>query len=63
MIKKKIYCKPTLLYVDIAMNDLCAGSVCTNVDLNAVKIKQMTKKSKTTVLKDGASSGMWDSSF
>ena len=60
---KKIYCKPSVQYVEIAMNDLCAGSVCTKVDLNAVKIQKMNKKSKTTVLKDGASSGMWDTTF
>ena len=63
MKEKTKYCKPSMTYVQITLNDLCAGSVCTSIDLNSVKIQQMNKKSKTKVLKDGDSKNMWDSKF
>ena len=56
---KKQYQKPTITFVTIVTNDLCAGSICTTIDLKTIPIQK--KKSKTYVLYDSEKN--WDSKF
>lgn len=60
---KKIYTKPTIQYVDIITNDLCAASACNTIDINTSALRQMQERHKTYSLKDGASKDMWDTKF
>ena len=55
------YIKPTYKIVEIIMNDLCAGSVCSHIDIKIEKIQK--SRHKTYVFREGETKGMWDSNF
>lgn len=61
--KKTTYTNPKMKFIDIVINNLCAGSTCTTINLDAIKIKEMDTRRKTFSLKDGNSENMWDTKF
>lgn len=63
MEKKRNYSKPSAQYIDIITNDLCAGSVCTTIDLTTIQLQEMKTRNRTYTIKNGSSENMWDSSF
>ena len=61
--KKKKYVKPGFELVSIELNDLCAASVCTTIDMSSVKLRKMDERRKTYTLSSGDSKNMWDTKF
>lgn len=61
--KKRKYVKPNFELIDIEVNDLCAASVCTTIDMSSVKLKKMDEQRKTYTLSTGDSKNMWDTKF
>ena len=58
--KKKEYTKPTLKEVKIQLSELCAGSVCTEIDIT---VDQGAKIDGTHVVMQGQTKTWWDAEF
>lgn len=57
-----LYTKPYFRFVNIEMNDLCAGSNnCSTIDLKVINLQQ--KKNKTYTFGRGKTEGMWENNF
>lgn len=59
--KKKKYSKPELRTLKINPSEMCAGSLCTTIDVN---IKNIGGRSDITrVIPEGHEGGSWDDEF
>lgn len=58
--EKKKYLKPQFHTVKINPSEMCAGSVCTTVDINII---EGTRKDVTHVIPENGTGGSWDENF
>lgn len=59
--KRKTYIKPAFTIVKLEWNNLCAGSICTTIDINLVNYK--TQKNKAYIYKRKETKDMWETDF
>lgn len=58
--EKKQYSKPEIYTVKINPSEMCAGSVCTTIDISVL---EGTRKDVVHVIPENGEGGSWDDKF